>query len=369
MRPIPLDQRGRARIMIDLQHLAMQMQPFIPQPMHMNRRDPHDMRTLALEHMSLGHRARRHTRRARTRRAQTDERTPPREQDGEAILPPAFARRAAAELLLIQQTGREFRALREPQQGDPGSAPGIRAPTRRERVFDLVDRGRVVDGRVLVGDPAQPASKGAPVRVHGDHAGPGRAEEGRIREDEPELWEVSDQRARLRAEDVGVHAPAVQAEDAREGEGGVFGGGDFGGGGHRGWFRLRGRDVDAYNTSRDAQPISSRTVENAQNDLSSICLVLSVHTFPLPYIATCGPVHQSQERDFCGDLHNYEYTCLFSGAKGIEGKGGVIVHDGSDIRPRPGAELQHRDRGRRHRWSDDGDRPVAAGRGRAGLRR
>lgn len=55
------------------------------------------------------------------------------------------------------------------------------------------------------------------VFVHGDHAGAGTADEGRVGEAEAGMGsQVSDQGSALQGEDAGVDAAAVEAEDAWE---------------------------------------------------------------------------------------------------------------------------------------------------------
>lgn len=55
------------------------------------------------------------------------------------------------------------------------------------------------------------------VLVHGDHAGAGPADEGRVGEAESEIGsEVPDQSSALQREDPRADTPAMKAEDARE---------------------------------------------------------------------------------------------------------------------------------------------------------
>nr|POF02267.1 hypothetical protein CFP56_65532 [Quercus suber] len=246
MRPVPLEQRRGARVVILLQHLAMQMQAGVVQAVQVDRRDAEHMRAHALELVALADRARRHARGPRAQVAEADERAPAREQDAELVVRRGGQAALAPDLLLVEQAGGELGALREAEHADPGPAAGILALAGRERVAHLLDRRLVVQRRVLGRQPAQPAAEGPAVLVDGHDAGAGVAEEGPVGEDEAELREVLDQGAGLRGEDFGVDAAAMQAEDARKGEVGVDGGGvgGGGGGGRRGhdlleWGRVR----------------------------------------------------------------------------------------------------------------------------------
>jgi len=86
-------------------------------------------------------------------------------------------------------------------------------------------------------EPARPAPERPPTAVDGVHADALVAEERGLDEDEAEARaerRVREEGAHLGAEDGGVYAAAVEAEDAREGEGGGLVGGCGAGGVGRG---------------------------------------------------------------------------------------------------------------------------------------
>ena len=69
-------------------------------------------------------------------------------------------------------------------------------------------------------EPAEPSSKRAPVRIHGDYANSLLTVEGGVDEDEAEFlgeFGGGEEGAELRAEDGGCDAAAVEAQDAGEG--------------------------------------------------------------------------------------------------------------------------------------------------------
>lgn len=123
----------------------------------------------------------------------------------------ALALRMAPALGLEQQAGADLGALAEPHEADPlpgGTRPVIVLHGALELVADLLGGGGRVDFGV-VGQPAQPPAIGAHVRVDGQDARTGVAEEGRVGEDEAEgRGEVVDYASRLEAEDFSCNAAA-----------------------------------------------------------------------------------------------------------------------------------------------------------------
>lgn len=212
MLPIPLNHRRRLRITIHMQQLPMQMQSRISQTMNMNRRNLQNMRTHTLELMALGRPAHIRARGMATVLAERNQRRPPREQHPKLIIRIRLPVPLQSNLLIIQQARRDFRALAEPDDPDPGSRPRVALLARLDRVHQLLPSRGVVDSRVF-GFPSQPAAEGAVVLVDGDDPGSGVAEEGAVREDEAEVGEVPDESAGLHAEDFGGDAAAVEAED------------------------------------------------------------------------------------------------------------------------------------------------------------
>lgn len=88
--------------------------------------------------------------------------------------------------------------------------------------MDLGGGGLGVDDGLVLGQPAQPAAEGPVVAVDGDDVVVRGADEGALGEDEAEVRaQARDEGAALHLEDGGVDAAAVEAEDAREVEGGV----------------------------------------------------------------------------------------------------------------------------------------------------
>lgn len=89
-------------------------------------------------------------------------------------------------------------------------------------VVNVRGGGGGVKARVL-GQPVQPAVKGAVVAVHRYYARTGAAGVGGVDEAEAEVgFELGDQFAALEAEDARVDAAAVEAEKAGKVQGGVF---------------------------------------------------------------------------------------------------------------------------------------------------
>merc|ERR1712070_689331 len=86
MYAVPLDQSRRRRIMILLQHLAMEMQTIVVQARHMDRRDAQDMRILPFIHMPFTNLALGNQRRMPAILAETHQRVPAREQHRELVI-------------------------------------------------------------------------------------------------------------------------------------------------------------------------------------------------------------------------------------------------------------------------------------------
>ena len=129
--------------------------------------------------------------------------------------------------MAVEQTSAQFSALAEAEEGDP-VARGARlvvvaAHDVVEGEVDAADRVGGAEGGVL-GPPAEPALEGAPFAVDGEDVGPGLGGEGGVGVDEAEVGlQLGGEAAALGAEDAGVGAAAVEAEDAGEAEGWILG--------------------------------------------------------------------------------------------------------------------------------------------------